>query len=66
MYKYVLNSVPKISLIFAQYFEYYAVILRGAVFSWTHTIWSALLHRAAINELAIENTAIYFQLTISK
>jgi len=32
MYKYVLNSVVKISLMFAQYFEYYAIILRGAVF----------------------------------
>jgi len=27
MYKYVLNSVVKISLMFAQYFEYYAIIL---------------------------------------
>ena len=34
MYRYVLNSVVKISLMFAQYFEYYAIILRG-VFSWT-------------------------------
>ena len=32
MYKYVLNLVTKISLMFAQYFEYYAIILRGAVF----------------------------------
>ena len=32
MYKYVLNLVIKISLMFAQYFEYYAIILRGAVF----------------------------------
>ena len=29
MYKYVLNLVVKISLIFAQYFDYYVVILRG-------------------------------------
>ena len=29
MYKYVLNLVIKISLMFAQYFEYYAIILRG-------------------------------------
>jgi len=36
MYKYVLNSVAKISLMFAQYFEYYGIILRGGVFSWTH------------------------------
>ena len=32
MYKYVLNLVIKMSLMFAQYFEYYAIILRGAVF----------------------------------
>ena len=32
MYKYVLNLVIKISLMFAQYFEYYAIILRGPVF----------------------------------
>ena len=35
MYKYVLNLVIKISVMFAQYFEYYAIILRGAVFLWT-------------------------------
>jgi len=35
MYKYVLNSVVKISLMFAQYLEYYAIILRGPFFSWT-------------------------------
>jgi len=28
MYIYVLNSVVNISLMFAQYFEYYAIILR--------------------------------------
>jgi len=32
MYKYVLNSVVKISTMFAKYFEYYTVILRRAVF----------------------------------
>ena len=32
MYKYVLNLVIKISLMFAQYFEYYAIILRGPFF----------------------------------
>jgi len=32
MYEYVLNSVVKISLIFAQYFEYYAIIVRGPFF----------------------------------
>jgi len=32
MYKYVLNSVVKISMMFAKYFEYYTIILRGAFF----------------------------------
>jgi len=32
MYKCVLNSVVKISLMFAQYFEYYAIILTGPFF----------------------------------
>ena len=35
MYKYVLNSVAKITVMFAKYFEYYTIILRGA-FLWTH------------------------------
>ena len=35
VYKYVLNSVVKISMMFAKYFEYYTIILKGAVFSWT-------------------------------
>ena len=34
MYKCVLNFVVKISMMFAKYFEYYTIILRGAVFSW--------------------------------
>jgi len=29
MYKYVLNSVVKISIMFPQYFEYYIIILTG-------------------------------------
>ena len=32
VYKYVLNSVVKIPLMFAHYFEYYDIILRGSVF----------------------------------
>jgi len=32
MYKYVPNSVVKISMMFAQYFEYYNIILVGAFF----------------------------------
>jgi len=36
VYKYLLNSVVKVSLIFAQYFEYCTIILEGGgVFSWT-------------------------------
>ena len=38
MYKYALNSVVKISMMFAKYFEYYTIILGGAVFSWTRCI----------------------------
>jgi len=38
MYTYVLNSVVKISMMFAKYFEYYTIILREAVFSWTRCI----------------------------
>jgi len=32
MYKCVLNSVVKISMMFAKYFEYYTIILRGPFF----------------------------------
>jgi len=32
----MLNSVVKFSMMSAKYFEYYTIILRGAVFSWTH------------------------------
>jgi len=38
MYKYVLNCVVKISVMFAKYFEYYTIILKGGVFSWTRCI----------------------------
>jgi len=31
MYKYMLNYVVKISVMSAEYFEYYTIILRGAV-----------------------------------
>jgi len=37
MYEYVLHSVVKISIMFAKYFEYYTIILRGR-FSWTRCI----------------------------
>ena len=39
MYKYVLNSVVKISMMSAKYFEYYTIILREAVFSWTRCMY---------------------------
>jgi len=32
MYKYVLNSVFKISIMFTKYFEYYTILRRGGVF----------------------------------
>jgi len=35
MYKYMLHSVVKISMMFAKYFEYYAIILLGGRFLWT-------------------------------
>jgi len=38
MYKYVLNSVVKISMMFAKYFEYYTIILGGAFFC-GHTVF---------------------------
>jgi len=44
MYKYVLNSVAKISMMFAKYFEYYTIILRGAVFC-GHTVYTLCLEK---------------------
>jgi len=44
----VLNLVIKISLMFAQYFEYYAIILRGAVFLWTQCTFSSLINYAFV------------------
>jgi len=34
MYKYMLNYVVKISVMSAEHFEYYTIILGGGVFSW--------------------------------
>jgi len=39
----MLNSVVKISMMSVKYFEYYTIILRGAVFSWTHCRWLYLI-----------------------
>ena len=36
-YVYVLNSVVKISMMFAKYFEYYTILLRGCFF--VHTLY---------------------------
>jgi len=38
MYKYVLNSVVKISMMFAKYFEYYTVILGEGAFFCGHAV----------------------------
>jgi len=43
VYKYVLNSVVKISPMFDQYFEYCAIILRG--FISVNTVYYELMHR---------------------
>jgi len=43
MYKYVLNYVEKISMMFATYFEYYTIILRGRFFQ-RHTVVSEARH----------------------
>jgi len=38
MYKCVLNSVVKISRMFAKYFEYYTIILGGGAFFRAHAV----------------------------
>ena len=38
VYKYLLNSVVKVSLIFAQYFEYCTIILEGGAFFRGHAV----------------------------
>ena len=56
MYKYVLNLAIKISLMFAQYFEYYAIILRGAVFLWTQCILTYGLFTPPTRQLCLVST----------
>jgi len=41
MYKCVLNSVVKISRMFAKYFEYYTIILGGGRF-FVHTLYNQI------------------------
>jgi len=38
IYKYVLNSVVKISMMLAKYFEYYTIILGGGALFCGHTV----------------------------
>jgi len=42
MYKYVLNSVLKISVMFAKYFEYYTIILGGPFCRWHAALYLSL------------------------
>ena len=58
MCKYVLNSVVKITLMFAQYFEYYAIILRGPFFR-GHTVQSNHNHQTYIYSKGKERKSIY-------
>jgi len=46
MYKYVLNSVVKISMMFAKYFDY-TIILKGPFFR-GHTVLCVLLYIACM------------------
>jgi len=43
MYKYVLNSVVKVLMMFAKYFEYYTIILRGRFF--VDTLYVSFSHK---------------------
>ena len=38
MYKYVPNSIVKISMMFAKYSEYYTILLRGGAFFRGHAV----------------------------
>ena len=44
VYKYVLNSVVKISVMFAKYLEYYTIILGGDFFVDTLYMWELVLY----------------------
>ena len=52
MYKYVLNLVVKITLMFAQYFEYYVIILRGGGRFFVDTLY-ILVHYPVIYTCAL-------------
>jgi len=44
MHKYVLNSVVKISVMFAKYFKYYTIIPMGGVFC-GHVVVEIIEHK---------------------
>jgi len=52
----MLSSVVKISMMSAKHFEYYTIILRGAVFSWTHFVYRP--NRRVDDNVATANTLI--------
>jgi len=53
MYKYGLNSVVKISMMFAKYLEYYSVILRGPFFrGHAVVLLSFRSHEAALHRVS--------------
>ena len=43
VYKYVLNSVVEISVMFVKYFEYYTIILRGGGVFRGHAVYACLI-----------------------
>jgi len=45
VYTYVPNSVVKISMMFAKYFEYYTIILRGGAFFRGHAVQVSVIFR---------------------
>ena len=53
MYKYVLNSVVKFSMMFAKYFEYYTIMLGGAFF--VDTLWNILPVSYTCSVLGLSN-----------
>ena len=58
MYKYVLNLVIKISLMFAQYFEYYAIILR------VDTVWTRFFVDRVYIKLSIFYQCSFLAVTV--
>ena len=68
MHKYVPNFVVKISMMFAKYFEYYTIILRGAFFRghtviFTHVFYSKKIKKINVKPIKF-NKSIYRPTTI--